>query len=510
MCGRSPEAEGTDVRNWPKEGLERKEEGAMLSPRRSAINTGLVLACTLLVACLFSLDASARRSVPRGKCASSQRHAHRHGRHRLSSACSRRSSRHGAAARPAPNRSTDGGEASKAAAVPVAPAPLAIGGQVAASGGSAGEATPASGVEPAEPAAPGGGSTEGAPGGESKEGAPGGGSTEGAPGGGSEAPAEPEASFTTVANPPFRFFAPTSFWNTLVPSNAPLDPSSSEVMKDLNAELQHAKETGIGPKTTIETTSYSVPVYTVPANQPLVRVALNNPTSIPALVQAWSAVPLPANPKAAAGSDGFLTVWQPSTDKLWEFWRFGHGTEGWYAGFGGAMEKVSSNPGVYGPEAWPGARYGWGASSCSMSLLGGLITLEDLERGEINHAVMLSVAKARAGVYSLPARRTDGASTDPSSLPEGAHLRIEPKLDLASLHLPRLTFMIAQAAQRYGMFVCLRGTNVAFYGQDPTPTGTNPYAGPSGYFEGKPPEEILSSFPWNHVQLLKMELKAIS
>ena len=40
-----------------------------------------------------------------------------------------------------------------------------------------------------------------------------------------------------------------------------------------------------------------------------------------------------------------------------------------------------------------------------------------------------------------------------SSLPEGAHLRLNPNLNLAALHLPRLTLMIAEAAQRYGIFV---------------------------------------------------------
>jgi hypothetical protein len=278
-------------------------------------------------------------------------------------------------------------------------------------------------------------------------------------------------------------------------------------MSAFNAQLGQASAAGVAPRTTIDTTSYSVPLYTVPAAQPTVRVALESPTPVRALERAWRAVPLPSGARPAAGSDGFLAVWQPSTDKLWEFWRLAQGPHGWHAGFGGAMEKVSSNAGVYGPKAWSGAKYGWGASSCSLSLLGGLITLEDLERGEINHAVMLSIPLARAGVYSLPAQRTDGTSSDPLSLPEGAHLRIDPRLDLASLHLPRLTMMIAQAAQRYGMFVCLRGPNIGFYGQDPTPTGANPYRGHDGYFEGKPPEQLFASFPWNHVQLLAMRLR---
>jgi hypothetical protein len=295
-----------------------------------------------------------------------------------------------------------------------------------------------------------------------------------------------------------------------VPVGAALDPGSAEMVAAFDAEIARGKETGAGPQTVIQTTAYSVPVYTVPAGQPTVSVALHNTTSLPALVSAWSKVPLPANAKPAAGTDGFLVVSQPSTNKLWEFWRLEHGSAGWAAGFGGAMQNVSSNPGVYGSEAWPGARTGWGASSCSLSLVGGLISLEDLQSGQINHALMLSIPHGRAGIYSSPAKRTDAQSTNPLALPEGAHLRLEPSLNIASLHLPKLTQMIAEAAQRYGIFVCLRGSNVGFYGQDPTPTGTNPYTGPNGYFEGKPPNQLMELFPWKHLQLLKMELHSES
>ena len=43
---------------------------------------------------------------------------------------------------------------------------------------------------------------------------------------------------------------------------------------------------------------------------------------------------------------------------------------------------------------------------------------------------------------------------------------------------------MAEAAQRYGIVLRDKSSNITFYGQDPTPTGTNPYAGPTGYWEG--------------------------
>ena len=174
------------------------------------------------------------------------------------------------------------------------------------------------------------------------------------------------------------------------------------------------------------------------------------------------------------------------------------------------MQNVTANKGVYGPEAWSGASNSWGASASSLPIAGGLITFEDLERGVINHALAISVPNTRYGAYASPAQRTDGGSTQASSLPEGAHLRLEPSLDLASLHLPRLTLMLAEAAQRYGIFVRDTASNIALYAQDPIPTGTEPYGGAHGYYEGKTPAELLAAFPWTHLQLLKMELHAAS
>jgi hypothetical protein len=303
---------------------------------------------------------------------------------------------------------------------------------------------------------------------------------------------------------PFLFFSPSSFWNAALPANAVLDPSSTQLVNAFVQEVESEEQAKTGPW--INTTHASVPIYTVPAKEGVVRVTLNRPKD-QALKQAWSEVPLPANATPATGSDKDLVVWQPSSGRLWEFWRLVHGG-GWSASWGGAIQDVSSNPGVYGPEAWPGAQKGWGVSATSISVAGGLITLEDLKSGHIDHALAIAIPNTRAGVFTAPARRTDGGSTEATSIPEGAHLRLEPGLNLASLHLPKLTLMMAEAAQRYGIVVRDTAPNISFYAQDPIPTGTEPYKGAGGYFEGKMPNELLASFPWSHLQLLKMSLQS--
>jgi hypothetical protein len=317
----------------------------------------------------------------------------------------------------------------------------------------------------------------------------------------------PSSVSTAEAASPFRFYSPTSFWNRELSYAAPLDPKSDAIMAAFDALVASEFQTRTGPS--INTTEYSVPIFTVPASQPTVRVTLDKPNA-PALQQAWKAVPMPANARPAAGTDGTLVVWQPSTDKLWDFWRAAHEKDGWHAAWGGATQNVSSASSLPDPRSWPGAQPWWGTSGCSLGVVGGLITLEDLRQGVINHALQMAIPNVRAGVYASPALRTDGQTHDPHALPEGGHLRLDPTLNLAALHLPRLTLMMARAARRYGIFVTNGASDVTFQAQDPTPTGSEPYRGPNGFFEGSYPRELLSQFPWEHLQLLKIELHPYS
>lgn len=301
-----------------------------------------------------------------------------------------------------------------------------------------------------------------------------------------------------------RPFSPSSFWNTQVEASAPLDPRSGELMRTFRETI--AFERAAAEEPSLNTSRWSVPVYRVGASQPTIRVKLDRSYRSPALQAAWEKVPLPPNAHPAGGTDRHLVVWQPSTDHLWEFWRMSHPETGWRAAWGGAMDHASSNPGVYGPYAWPGATPAWGASASSLSIAGGLITIADIESGRIDHALAMAYPDVREGVYTLPAHRTDGIVASRMVLPEGAHLRLDPKLDLSTLPMPRLTRMIAEAAQKYGIFLRSRAGHVVLYGQDPTPGVADPYTGPGGFFEGLSSGEILAFFPWDHLQLLKMSL----
>ena len=304
-----------------------------------------------------------------------------------------------------------------------------------------------------------------------------------------------------------RLFAPGSVWNAGVRA-ATLDPSSRRRIDALVAGVRSEITKGIGPW--ISDTSYSTPFYVVPAGQPRVTVELDTGSWGAQLQGALTAgVPIPPRATPAAGTDGHLSVYQPATDTLWEFWKAVRRPDGWHASWGGVMQHVSTNPGYYTGSSWPGltgpSGWNWGSTATSLPVIAGTVRIDELKKGVIPHALAMSIPEACAHVFTWPAQRTDGVSTAPSCLPEGARLRLDPTLDLAKLHLPRVTRMLAAAAQRYGIIVRdVSHHAVGFYAEDPTPTGANPYLGPNGLYDGLRPWNFLPQFPWGSLQLLRM------
>jgi hypothetical protein len=228
-----------------------------------------------------------------------------------------------------------------------------------------------------------------------------------------------------------------------------------------------------------------------------VKVTLD--ADAPELSAAFEAVPIPAGAVPAKGTDSELVAWQPSTDTLWEFWGLRRQNGRWHARWGGRLRGVSSGPGHF---AAPHPN--WGATATGLPLAGGLITPRELRRGRIDHALAIAAPAIRANQYAWPAQRTDGATYDAHAVPEGAHFRLDPALDVDALGLEPPIAAIARAAQRYGIIVRDRSDTVAFYAQNPSSLRGDPYP---AIFGGKSPAQLLRAFPWSRLQLTRMDLR---
>jgi hypothetical protein len=298
-------------------------------------------------------------------------------------------------------------------------------------------------------------------------------------------------------------FSPKSPWNTPVRRRARIDPRSKARVAALAASIEAS--TARKRPAVINASSYSTPLYVVGSNTRKVPVTLDRPNATGLRRVLRQGVPIPAKAIESRGTDGHLTVYQPSTDTLWELWQAVRKRDGWHASWGGAMRRVSRNPGIYSPEAWPAASssegWYWGSTASSLPISAGLITGDDLRARRIDHALAAAVPQACARVFVWPAQRTDGTSTDENCMPEGTRLRLDPAVDVDKLDISPVARVIARAAQRYGIIVRdVTHSNFAFFAEDPRTAGSSVYRsrGPVGGITWK----SLAGFPWNRLQAI--------
>jgi len=294
-------------------------------------------------------------------------------------------------------------------------------------------------------------------------------------------------------------FAPTSFWYQPIPATVALHANSA----NFKAEFLRQKAAYYGT-VNINTWAYSSPVYTADASTPVKQVAFNNCQNKtypePALLAQWSAVPIPANAAPADGTDAEMTVYQPSTDTLWEFWVARNSNGQWAACWGGRMNNVSTSDGIF--------PFPYGTTATGLPFIGGQITAEELERGEIRHAIGISLVETEAAtIFSWPAKRSDGVNPQnlPNRIPEGLRFRLDPAIDVDTLPMTTAGKIIAKAAQTYGFVVWDKAGAISLRVQNPksyTTLGlTNPY---TVLFAGKPSYAVLDGLPWDRLQFLPM------
>lgn len=330
-----------------------------------------------------------------------------------------------------------------------------------------------------------GGSTPGTPGGST----PGGEAD--SPGGGDTPTGEGDGAVVPVAGST-RFFADNSVWNKVVSGPVAIDSNSSALVSDL---ARQARLPGLPP--TINSDSYSTAVYTVDGSTPEIDIRLDRDFSDPLVLEHFRGVPLPPSAQSSNGTDSHIVVHRPSTDQLWEFWTLNGTGSNRGAGWGGRLDNVSTSAGIMEHPA--------GATATGLPLVGGLITLAELRAGRIDHALAMAVPEPRAEWFTAPANRTDGFVYSDSAVPEGAHFRLDPSIDIASLNLPRPTRILAEAAQRHGIIVRDKAGVVAMYGEDPGPSGSKRVY--DTFYGGLTPQAVLEAFPWDELQLLKMDLQ---
>jgi hypothetical protein len=260
------------------------------------------------------------------------------------------------------------------------------------------------------------------------------------------------------AQPVRRWFSDPSPLNTPIAAGAEVDPSSAAMVKALQADAE-TKRWSIGVK------YYSVPIYYSGPGTKRYTVSLTaswRPRS--ALVDA----PIPDDARPDPGSDGHMAVIDTKSGCFYEYFEARRVGSGWQAKW--ANRGLMSGTGIQ-PK-------GYSTRDAGFVNFAGLIRPEELKAGVIDHALVFSTMYTAPGGVVAPATSGTGVATAPSGalpLPEGAHVQLDPRLDLNSLGLEPWQKTIARALQVYGMYLVDTGS-LGLYAVNPLSFGTNPYS----------------------------------
>ena len=312
------------------------------------------------------------------------------------------------------------------------------------------------------------------------------------------------ASATVVGTLPSPLFNPNSTWYQRVDTpSAQLHSNSGGYTAELQRQVDNLWAD-------VNITSYTPNVYVADANTPRYDVAntVENPSDPQWLEENWSAmfsdVPIPEGAVGSVGSDGEIIIYDPSTDTIWEMWKFAGSSEaGYSARWGASITEASQSDGVFD--------YPFSVSASGVSEAAGLITVADIQSGSIDHAIAIGVDSPAAGTHFYPANRDDGTSSSPNALPEGIRLRLDPNVDLSQYNLTPMQEMIWTAAQKYGFIVrdntyssTWDAGPVILYAENVETYGSDPYTA----VDGTDHSTWMEGFPWNRVQALEEDFAA--
>lgn len=227
-----------------------------------------------------------------------------------------------------------------------------------------------------------------------------------------------------LANP----FASDSPWRRTIPQQPTVDPKSA-------AMIGYVQSTRGLFANIVE---FGIPIYSAGPDTPTFDVTCAGPEWGICPFAGWP-VPIPDGAKPNSGSDGALVTVDETSSTVFEFWQAAKTGNQWSAQWGAVNSLRGSG--------WGGSATGSGASR-----LGGVIRAAEIRAGVIPHALALQTSNA-CTTFRPPALKSDGKSTRADCLPEGAHLQLDPSVDLGALGLSKGELAVATAMQRYGGYI---------------------------------------------------------
>lgn len=242
-------------------------------------------------------------------------------------------------------------------------------------------------------------------------------------------------------------FPADNYWHWDI-SGYPVHPNSANFVNSVGATARLHPDFG----SVLDGVPWGIPYILVDNNQPKVDVAFDpygdesDPGPYP--------IPLTAPIEGGSdpGGDRHILAVDKDARILYELYRAFPQASSWKAE-SGARYDLTSN--ALRPAGWTSA------DAAGLPILPGLVRYDEIARGEINHAIRMTVVVSQKA-YIWPARHQAGSTTSANAPPMGLRFRLKASYDVS--RYPAAAQVILRAMKKYGMIVADNGGNWYFGG----------------------------------------------
>lgn len=252
--------------------------------------------------------------------------------------------------------------------------------------------------------------------------------------------------------------------------------------------------------------SDAAPIWMVPGSTP--RINITPPASSTrgdvALMRrtdgkgALDGVPIPADMPAPSNMFATAVVACPETRQLWELLGLTKSGTAWSASWGGRIDEVPTNGGVFPTSTgYTGSGLAWAASAVKVS------EARDAAAGNVNaigHAVGLNLNYSSASTrFTWPATRSDGTSSDAGAPRMGQRLRLKASADLSQC--TPVGKAVGQALKTYGAVIMGGSDKISIIAEsgagEQLRTGNDPWG---AILQGKSVDNVLAGLPLDQLE----------
>jgi hypothetical protein len=265
----------------------------------------------------------------------------------------------------------------------------------------------------------------------------------------------------------WRPFSDDSPWNQPIAAGAPSDPASTKLIAGLAAR---------GPWR-INIKDWSIPIYFINSDAtPKYDVGDSRPGIYGAGFEFPRSIPIPddavPSPPAGDNSDHHLCIVDRAKHLEWGMWYARKDASGrWFTGLGAVTDL--SGTGVAPP--WFASKRqldSHRARASGFPLVAGVIRVEEIRAGRIEHALVFAYDRCRAEYFIPPASTAQAAEpstiNNATGIPMGGRIQLDPSWDVEHSGLSPAAKVIARALQEYGAYCGdYAGANVLYAENSP-------------------------------------------